>query len=157
LCWGAWGEKEYIAGKIVRVDVDDDISASDICMLELDDSSGTFHRRDTMSCCVMPTKNTCDPSHQEAVFFPLRDGANINIHVASTPERSHLEGEHVAVEEVGCADDVLVKERSADDVVAEEEGCVCVQASRFQGVVVITRYQSLPLPPGKVLPKCVTQ
>ena len=28
--------------------------------------------------------------------------------------------------------------------------CVCVQATRFQGVVVITR-------PGKVLPICVTQ
>ena len=65
----------------------------------------------------------------------------------------------MAVEEVGCADDVLVKEGSADDVVAEEEGSVCVQATRFQGqgVVVITLYQSLPLPPGKVLPICVTQ
>ena len=35
----------------------------------------------------------------------------------------------------------------------EEMGvCVCVQATRFQGIVVITRYQSLPLPPGQVLP-----
>ena len=35
--------------------------------------------------------------------------------------------------------------------------CVCVLGFRFQGVVVITRYQSLLLPPGKVLPVCVTQ
>jgi hypothetical protein len=34
---------------------------------------------------------------------------------------------------------------------------VCVRGFRFQGVVVITRYQSLPLPPRKVLPICVTQ
>ena len=40
---GRMGEEEYIAGKIARLDVDDDISASDIFMLELDDSSGTFH------------------------------------------------------------------------------------------------------------------
>ena len=32
----------------------------------------------------------------------------------------------MAVEEVGCADDVLVKEGSADDVVAEEEGSVSI-------------------------------
>ena len=42
---GRMGEEEYIAGKIAHVDVDDDISTSDmIFMLELDDSSGTFHR-----------------------------------------------------------------------------------------------------------------
>ena len=42
---GRMGEEEYIAGKIVHVDVDDDISASNmIFMLELDDSSGTFRR-----------------------------------------------------------------------------------------------------------------
>jgi len=42
---GRMGEEEYIAGKIVHVDVDDDISASNmIFMLELDDSGGTFHR-----------------------------------------------------------------------------------------------------------------
>ena len=52
--------------------------------------------------------------------------------------------------------------------------CVCDQATRFQGVlravcvlfvlgfrfqevVVITQFQSLLLPPGKVLPICVTQ
>jgi hypothetical protein len=35
--------------------------------------------------------------------------------------------------------------------------CVCVLGFRFQGVVVITRFQSLLLPPGKVLPICVTQ
>ena len=37
---------------------------------------------------------------------------------------------------------------------------VCVSVCSwlpFPGVVVITRYQSLPLPPGKVLPICVTQ
>ena len=31
-------------GDIAHLDVDDDISASDIFMLEVDDSSGTFHR-----------------------------------------------------------------------------------------------------------------
>jgi hypothetical protein len=41
---GRMGEEEYIAGKIARLDGDDDIFASDIFMLELDDSSGTFHR-----------------------------------------------------------------------------------------------------------------
>ena len=35
--------------------------------------------------------------------------------------------------------------------------CVCVLASGFKGSVVITRYQSLPLTPSKVLPICVTQ
>jgi hypothetical protein len=70
LCWGAWGEEEYIARKIVRVDVDDDISASNIFILELDDSSWTFFCRDTMSCCVMLTKNrTSTPSTS---LLPLR-------------------------------------------------------------------------------------
>ena len=41
---GCMGDEEYIAGKIVRVDVDDDISASCIFRLELDDSIRTFHR-----------------------------------------------------------------------------------------------------------------
>ena len=41
---GHMGEEEYIARKISCVDVDDDISASCIFMLELDDSIGTFHR-----------------------------------------------------------------------------------------------------------------
>jgi hypothetical protein len=36
--------------------------------------------------------------------------------------------------------------------------CVCVfWASGSRGSLVITRYQSLPLTPGKVLPVCVTQ
>jgi hypothetical protein len=35
--------------------------------------------------------------------------------------------------------------------------CVCVLASGSRGSVVITRYQSLPLTPSKVLPICVTQ
>ena len=54
----------------------------------------------------------------------LQDGANININFATTPERSRPDGSHVAaVEEVGCADDVLVEEGSGvDDVVVEEEG-----------------------------------
>ena len=52
----------------------------------------------------------------------LRDGANININFATTPERSRPDGSRVAVEEVGCADDVLVEEVSVDDVVVEEEG-----------------------------------
>ena len=34
---------------------------------------------------------------------------------------------------------------------------VCVLGFRFQGAVVLMQYQSLPLPPGKVLPICVTQ
>ena len=35
--------------------------------------------------------------------------------------------------------------------------CECVLASGSRGSVVITGYQSLPLPPGKLLPICVTQ
>jgi hypothetical protein len=129
---GRMGEEEYIAGKIARLDVDDDISASDIFMLELDDSSGTFHRmrydavlryadkqQDNFHAFNLPSSPTCDPSHEEAVCFPLRDGANI---FASTPERSRPDGSRVAVEEVGCADDVLVEEGSVDYVVVEEEG-----------------------------------
>ncbi len=99
---GRMGEEEYIAGKIVHVDVDDDISASDIFMLELDDSSGTFHRmqydamlryadeqQDNFHAFNLPSSPPCDPSHEEAVCFPLRDGVNdININFASTPERS---------------------------------------------------------------------
>jgi hypothetical protein len=132
---GRMGEEEYIAGKIVRVDVDDDISAFDIFMLELDDSSGTFHRmrydavlhyadeqQDNLHSFNLPSSPPCDPSHEEAVRFPLRYGANINIHFASTPERSRPDGGRVAVKEVGCADDVLAEEGSADDVVVEEEG-----------------------------------
>jgi hypothetical protein len=39
-----------------------------------------------------------------------------------------------------------------------EFGCVCVfWASGSKGSLVITRYQSLPHTPGKVLPVCVTQ
>jgi hypothetical protein len=41
---GRMGEEEYIAGRIAHIDIDDDISTSNIFMLELDDSSGTFHR-----------------------------------------------------------------------------------------------------------------
>ena len=132
---GRMGEEEYIAGKIARLDVDDDISASNIFMLELDDSSGTFHRmqydavlgyadeqQDNFHAFNLPSSPPCDPSHEEAVCFPLQDGANININFASTPERSSPDGSRVAVDEVGCADDVLVEEGSADDVVVEEEG-----------------------------------
>jgi hypothetical protein len=40
----------------------------------------------------------------------------------------------------------------------DEFECVCVfWASGSRGSLVITRYQSLPLTPGKVLPVCVTQ
>jgi len=48
----------------------------------------------------------------------------ININFASTPERSRPDGGRVAVEEIGCADNVLlVEEGSVDDVlVVEEEG-----------------------------------
>jgi hypothetical protein len=112
---GRMGEEEYIAGKIARLDVDDDISASNIFMLELDDSSGTFHRmrydavlryadkqQDNFHAFNLPSSPPCDPSHEEAVCFPLHDGANININFASTPERSHPDGSRVAVEEVGC-------------------------------------------------------
>jgi hypothetical protein len=38
----------------------------------------------------------------------------------------------------------------------QKEG-MCVLASGSRGSVVITRYQSLPLTPSKVLPICVTQ
>ena len=41
---GSIGEEEYIAENIAHVNVDDDISASCIFMLELDDSIGTFRR-----------------------------------------------------------------------------------------------------------------
>ena len=95
------GEEEYIAGKIARLNVDDDISASDIFMLELDDSSGTFHhmrydavlhyadkQQDNFHAFNLPSSPPCDPSHEEAVCFPLQDGANININFASTPERT---------------------------------------------------------------------
>ena len=81
---GRMGEEEYIAGKIARLDVDDDISASNIFMLELDDSSGTFHHMqyDAMLCYAdeqqdnfhafnLPSSPPCDPSHEEAVCFPL--------------------------------------------------------------------------------------
>jgi hypothetical protein len=132
---GHMGEEEYIAGKIVRVDVDDDTSASNIFMIELDDSSGTFHRmrynavvryankqQDKFHAFNLPSSPPCDSSHEEAVCFPLLDGANINIYFASTPERSCPDGGRVAVKEVGCADDVLVEEGSVDDVVVEEEG-----------------------------------
>jgi hypothetical protein len=46
-----------------------------------------------------------------------------------------------------------------DDEENEEDGDddVCVLASGSRGSVVITRYQSLPLTPSKVLPICVTQ
>ena len=129
------GEEEYIDGKITRVDVDDDVSASDIFMLELDDSSGTFHcmqydamlhyadeQQDNFHTFNLPSSPPCNPSHEEAVCFPLRDGANSNINFASTPERSHPDESRMTVEEVGCVDDVLVKEGSADDVVVEVEG-----------------------------------
>ena len=58
--------------------------------------------------------------------FPLQEyidvGANINIHFASTPERSCPDGGRRVAVEVGCTDDVLVEEGSAGDVVVEEEG-----------------------------------
>ena len=98
---GRMGEEEYIAGKIARLDVDDDISASDIFMLELDDSSRSFHRmrydavlgyadkqQDNFHAFNLSSSPPCDPSHEEAVCFPLQDGANININFASTPERT---------------------------------------------------------------------
>jgi hypothetical protein len=81
---GRMGEEEYIAGKIARLNVDDDISASDIFMLELDDSSGTFHhmrydavlhyadkQQDNFHAFNLPSSPPCDPSHEEAVCFPL--------------------------------------------------------------------------------------
>ncbi len=37
------GGRVHIAEKIAHVDVDDDFTISDIVMLELDDSSETFH------------------------------------------------------------------------------------------------------------------
>jgi hypothetical protein len=62
-------------------------------------------------------------------------------------QQSQLSNTHVS-----CLNAKILKE------LAENKGSVlCVQAIRFQGVVVIMRYQSLPLPPGKVLPICVTQ
>jgi hypothetical protein len=41
---------------------------------------------------------------------------------------------------------------SPNELIGDEDTavCVCVQATRFQGLVVITRYQSLPLPPCKM-------
>jgi len=133
---GRMGEEEYIAVKIGHVNVDDDFSASDIFMRELDDSSGTFYRmrynamlrnadeqQDNFHTFNFPSSPPCDPSHEEAVCFPLRDGANINNNFASSPERSCPDRGCVEVEEIGCADDVLVEEGSADDVlVVEEEG-----------------------------------
>ena len=120
---------------LALVDVDDDISASDIFMLELDNLSGTFHhmrfdavlhyadeQQDSFHAFNLPSSPPCDLSHKEAVRFPLQDGANINIHFASTPERSRPDGGHMAVEEVGCADDELAEKGSADDVVVEEKG-----------------------------------
>jgi hypothetical protein len=124
------GSEEYIAGKIALalVNVDDDISASDILMLELDNLSGTFHHKrfdavlryadeqqDSFHAFNLPSSPPCDLSHKEAVRFPLQDGANINIHFASTPERSRPDGGH------RCADDGLAEKGSADDVVVVEE------------------------------------
>jgi len=81
---GRMGEEEYIAGKIVHLNVDDDISASNIFMLELDDSSGNFHRmqydavlhyadeqQDNFHAFNLPSSPLCNPSHEEAVCFPL--------------------------------------------------------------------------------------
>jgi hypothetical protein len=81
---GRMGEEEYIAGRIAHVDVDDDISASDIFKLELDDSSGTFYRmqynamlhyvnkqQDNFHAFNLPSSPPCNPSHEEAVCFPL--------------------------------------------------------------------------------------
>ena len=66
----------------MRVDVDDDTSASDIFMIELDDSSGTFHcmqydvmlryadeQQDNFHTFNLPSSPPCDPSHKEAVVF----------------------------------------------------------------------------------------
>ena len=119
----------------MRVDVDDDTSASDTFMIELDDSSGTFHRmrynavlryankqQDNFHAFNLPSSPPCNSSQEEAVCFPLLDGVNINIYFASTPERSRPDGGRMVVEEVGCADDGLAEEGSADDVVAEEKG-----------------------------------
>jgi len=137
-CARAHGGERVYCRKIVHIDVDDDISASGmIFMLELDDSSGTFHRmqydavlhyadeqQDNFHAFNLPSSPPCDPSHKEAVCFPLRDGANmININFASTPESSRPDGGRVAVKEIGCTDDVLVEEGSANDMlVVEEEG-----------------------------------
>ena len=81
---GRMGEEEYIAVKIAHVDVDDDFSASDIFMLELDDLSGTFHhmqynavlhyaddQQDNFHAFNLPSSPLCNPSHEEAVCFPL--------------------------------------------------------------------------------------
>jgi hypothetical protein len=61
---GRMGEEEYIAGKIARLDVDDDICASNIFMLELDDLSGTFHHMqyDAMLCYADEQQDTSTPS-----------------------------------------------------------------------------------------------
>ena len=81
---GRMGEEEYIARRIAHVDVDDDISTSDIFKLELDDSSGTFYRmrynamlhyvskqQDNFHAFNLPSSPPCNPSHEEAVCFPL--------------------------------------------------------------------------------------
>ena len=136
---GHMGEEEYIARKISCVDVDDDISASCIFMLELDDSIGTFHcmrynavlhytdkQHDNFHAFNLPCSPPCNPFHKEAICFPLQEyidaSANINNHFVSTPERSLPDVGQRVVVKLGCTDDVLIKEGSAHDVVVEEEG-----------------------------------
>ena len=106
---GRMGEEEYIAGKIARVDVDVDdvISASDIFMLELDDSSGTFHcmrydavlhyadeQQDIFHAFNLPSSPPCDPSHEEAVRFPLRY-VQISTFILPPPQKEAAQTEAV--------------------------------------------------------------
>ena len=136
---GRMEEEEYIARKNARVNVDDNISTSCIFMLELGDSSRIFHRmqynamlryadkqQDNFHVFNLPSSPLCDPSYEETVCLPLQEyidvGANINLHFASTPERSCPDGGRCVAVKVGCLDDVLIKEGSADDAVVEEEG-----------------------------------
>ena len=84
-------------------------------------------QQDNFHAFNLPSSPPCNLSHKEAVCIHLQEyidvGVNNNIHFVSIPERSHPDrGRRVAVEVVGCADNMLVKEGSAGDVVVEEEG-----------------------------------